>query len=404
MPEPTRHRIPPGVFAALSHGGGGAEAVRLLAAAQYSKTLLLLRALDADRGGVLASAHRRSPEAVDAVLRHPAVGARLLHVMRRGDRQALAPVGAAAALRAGLRAEVETAVTGSALSLPSLGRASLPGATRAVVSAADRTITPDTGPAVRIGGPGWTPLRTLDVPGLTVSVEDLDPFRFPGDLPLAARLSPADHGRWRRRFADAWTLLAREHPAAAAETAAGLRSVVPLETGSGVQVAATSGESFGALALSLPGDPLTFALTFVHETQHLKLCALIDLLPLIDADDGALYHAPWRPDPRPLSGLLQGAYAFLAVTGFWARHLAAVPEAAHQFARWRLAVARTLEVITGSGSLTGHGLRFVDGMRFSLAPLLAVPVARAVEGRAVEELDAHREAVSGRTGGSSGGE
>jgi hypothetical protein len=34
-------------------------------------------------------------------------------------------------------------------------------------------------------------------------------------------------------------------------------------------------------------------------------------------DDGHRYYVPWRDDPRPISGLLQGAYAYLGVTGFW---------------------------------------------------------------------------------------
>jgi HEXXH motif-containing protein len=31
---------------------------------------------------------------------------------------------------------------------------------------------------------------------------------------------------------------------------------------------------------------------------------------------GAL-HVPWRVDPWPFDGLLQGAYAYLAVTVYW---------------------------------------------------------------------------------------
>jgi len=44
----------------------------------------------------------------------------------------------------------------------------------------------------------------------------------------------------------------------------------------------------------------------VHEFQHSKL------------------WAPWRTDPRPLGGLLQGVYAFLGVADTW-RALAARP-------------------------------------------------------------------------------
>ncbi|MEV7187125.1 DUF397 domain-containing protein [Kitasatospora sp. NPDC093102] len=33
---------------------------------------------------------------------------------------------------------------------------------------------------------------------------------------------------------------------------------------------------------------------------------MLDLTDLYDRADSALYFAPWRPDPRPLEGLLQG--------------------------------------------------------------------------------------------------
>ena len=71
--------------------------------------------------------------------------------------------------------------------------------------------------------------------------------------------------------------------------------------------------------MSRQPDKYTCAETLVHETQHLKLCALLDLVTLARPDDGRRYYAPWRPDPRPAGGLLQGAYAFLGVSGFVGR-------------------------------------------------------------------------------------
>jgi HEXXH motif-containing protein len=46
----------------------------------------------------------------------------------------------------------------------------------------------------------------------------------------------------------------------------------------------------------------------VHEVQHLKLAALLDIVTLTMPGEHDRYYAPWRDDPRPLSGLLQGTY------------------------------------------------------------------------------------------------
>src|SRR5581483_603165 len=62
------------------------------------------------------------------------------------------------------------------------------------------------------------------------------------------------------------------------------------------------------------------AVTLAHELQHLKLGALLDIVTLALPDDGRRYYAPWRDDPRPLGGLLQGAYAYFGVSGFWRPH------------------------------------------------------------------------------------
>ncbi len=96
------HQLSAGTLAALGTGGGGAAAVRSLAAAQYSKHLLLLWAVrdtarrtghpqagQASRGyDLLADIQRHAPGAVEAVLRHPSVGAwaeRALRALLRGE-------------------------------------------------------------------------------------------------------------------------------------------------------------------------------------------------------------------------------------------------------------------------------------------------------------------------------
>ncbi|MDV6287982.1 HEXXH motif-containing putative peptide modification protein [Streptomyces sp. UP1A-1] len=89
-----------------------------------------------------------------------------------------------------------------------------------------------------------------------------------------------------------------------------------------VAVSASSGDSFGAMLISRPGSALALAETLVHEFQHSKLAALLHLFPLLDDDREERYYAPWRADPRHLTGLLHGAYAFTGVAGFWRDRLA----------------------------------------------------------------------------------
>src|ERR1039458_8124797 len=88
MNVPT-HQVSARTLAALGTGGGGAAAAGPLMAAQYSKHLLLVwavkdaarrtrhpQASHACRGyDLLADVQRRAPGAVEAVLRHPSVGA-----------------------------------------------------------------------------------------------------------------------------------------------------------------------------------------------------------------------------------------------------------------------------------------------------------------------------------------
>lgn len=175
-------------------------------------------------------------------------------------------------------------------------------------------------------------------------------------------------------FGEAWALLSEDHPTYAVAIAAGLRSLVPQRaSGPHRSISATSTDAFGSIALSLPGDAPDFANTLVHEFQHAKLSALLDLVELTDPDPSTRYYAPWRDDPRPLPGLLQGTYAFLGVTDFWRvhRHRAttrgrnALPD--FEFARWRTQTENACAELLGSDGLTPAGVHFVSGMGATLA-------------------------------------
>jgi uncharacterized protein len=252
----------------------------------------------------------------------------------------------------------------------------------------------------------WLPVRRLaaEARGLRLSVglDDLDPYRHGHHVPPAPRL-PADEVQWwRELFGEAWDLLATHLPERAAEVGAGLRTLVPLMR-SDVRSAssATIRHAFGACGLTRPVSAAEFAVTIVHEFQHSKLSAMVDLVPLSDPTDDRRYFAPWRTDPRPLASLLQGVYAFVGVADTWralrgAEFIAA--EADDRFAHTRLQVHTGLASVEGSGGLTGAGRELTRQLRRTTDALLAEPVAPAADRAAVEAVERTRQAWLRRNG------
>ena len=170
--------------------------------------------------------------------------------------------------------------------------------------------------------------------------------------------------------------------------------VVPLSPSVHGQLSSSSPETFGAIAMSRPSDPHTCAVTLSHELQHLKLGALLDIVSLTLPDDGRRYYAPWRADPRPVSGLLQGAYAYLGVTGFWRtqRRLANGPaqlRADSEFALWRAGTARVIDTLLSSRRLTAAGLDFVQRMSITVGAWRGEPVSTQARAFALRESRRH---------------
>jgi uncharacterized protein len=417
------HDISRDAFDALAAGGGGLGAVRELAAAQYSKHVILLRGvlaaahkegreqhLLASRGwDLLVAAQRRDRAATEQVIRHPAVGAWALRTVRacRGESAmagaepgGLGAVAAAAAIRAKLPAKIELEAEGGRVMLPSLGAAVVAAPSAVVTIDADHAEVSSPGSRVEIpadphrDAPGWAALRRVSVGSLSVLIDDLDPFRMPASQNVAPRLSAVDFRRWQTVLEAMWPLFAQQHSAVAAEVAEATAEFVPLSGPADVQVSSSSSEAFGAIAMSEPPDRDTFAVTLAHEVQHLKLGALLDIVPLTMPDDGRRYYAPWREDPRPVSGLLQGAYAYLGVSGFWRRQRELTDgvsrlRADTEFARWREAAARAVETLRSSRRLTPVGVTFVQGMNRTLADWRHESVSTEAQAQARHEADLH---------------
>ncbi len=409
---PRQHVLTLAEFDTLATGAGRAHGA--LRGGQLSKRVLLLRLVvdtGAERGAplqavlrgaltLLSAAQRRDRAATETVLLSPPVGAWATHCLRRLRGLTVAPtpieddlaylvgLAAGAAIRARLDFEVTLRATAHGLMLPTFGMAMVPrdaGPLRARHRAGSGSVELDgvgTIPVLQTDGPDtrlWRPLRrltsTVGDQRISVVLDDLDPYRDHQGLPVAGRLSSSEAAAWQARLHEAWTILARDHRMRAEAIAHGVMAFVPLQaTESAPELSASSTDTFGAVALTYPTDGLTMAGALVHEFQHAKLSALLDLVPLHGRSSGQLFYAPWRSDPRPLRGLLQGAYAYLGLCDFWQVHRAAptengAPLAQFEFARWREQVWRALPALETSGDLTAEGTRFVSGMRNRAAVL-----------------------------------
>jgi HEXXH motif-containing protein len=430
------HALPAAQLDLLSAGGGDAATVRTLRAAQLSKHLLLIRALtDAAAGHpesgrlargyeLLARVQRTHPAEVDTVLLHPHVGAWAVRCLERlygvadadgsleTDLSYLAELAAVAAIRAGLRFEIDVPVRDGGVLLPGLGIATPPPGEPA--EATEASVWGDGSAAwvrvfgVRLDVPstpdrdavGWTGLRRLrartDGIEITVDLDDQDPYRGHAYPDVAGRLPDSEVREWSSVFEAGWALLVRDHRSCAEALAAGLRSIVAqVSAEPGRSISATSTDAFGSIAMSRPADAATLAVTLIHEFQHAKLSALLDLVPLYELRTGTRYYAPWRDDPRPLGGLLQGAYAFLGVTDFWRRHRGAVSAsradlASFEFARWREQTARAVDELAGSAELTDAGRQVIEGLRATLRQWAGEQVPEGIAAQARDSATDHR--------------
>ncbi|MER7181763.1 HEXXH motif domain-containing protein [Streptomyces hyaluromycini] len=398
---------------------------------------------------VLKDAAEQAPGPVDGLLLSPAVGGWIAHLLRRlhgtaegpplwAEAGYLSSLAISAALLAGTEADLLVPLTDGTLYLPGLGLARLAGVETGVSVGRARagggeltlerrggtakaedpavpvTISPATAPLTGKDplptelSPSWLPLRTLvhstPVGPVAVPLDDLDPYRDLDDPLPPARLDQAEAEAWQRLFEEAAVVLAdpggngpgRLDPAL-------IRAVVPWGRTSSrppapstVRVSASSGDAFGAMVIARPSSAVALAETLVHEFQHSKLAALLHLFPLIDDDREERYYAPWRADPRHLTGLLHGAYAFTGVAGFWRDRLAraadagAAEAAGYHFALRRLQSRLVVRTLLTSGRLTTQGRALVTGLARTLDGWLREPVPPAALRRARTAAALHR--------------
>ncbi|MCM4077914.1 HEXXH motif domain-containing protein [Paractinoplanes hotanensis] len=399
------HRFPSDQLDELMSGAGGPEAIRTLWKGQRSRRMLLLdtvrRALsDPDDMGPLppaalawsawAAADESDPDEGLALLLHPQVGSWAAYTLRRKrgrtqsgvdlwvDAGVVHTLALVANARSGRTWRTSVPVRDGMVMLPTLGLARVAhssGPSLAVAECAggeirlrqgDRAVTIPAGSGREAAG--WLPSRRLtgdaDVT-FSVTLDDLDPYRELADPVAPDPLDAASVDRWARLLNGAWRLLCRDYPEEAQAIAHGVVCLVPLPSdGAGVTRSASSGEAFGSVLMSPPVDEVDLAVSLIHEFQHIKLGGLLHLLPLTKYDGEPVHHAPWRDDPRPISGLLQGLYAFFGIAGFWRVRRYSSTGAYRRIVDFEFAyswsqVHEVLTTLTRSDGLTGVGREIV---------------------------------------------
>jgi HEXXH motif-containing protein len=408
------------MFEELCAGASAAGTVRVLESAQYSQRKLTLRALieqlttnpsaigpRIDPGSawrILAAAERRDPEVVTDILLYPAVGVwltRALHYTRPDRVSTIAwpelgylnLITAAAAIRCVVPCSVPVPVWHGVVTLPTVGQLRLPtgfpvGTAEVRCSAEDTQLVVQDRKIVisfsqGIVNSAFTPVKrhisisrelTLNTP-----IDDVDPYRRFGEPKPPGELDPTSLAEWHKLLDEAWDALTLWQPGHARELATGLRMLTPIERDAGI-TGASSPSAFGGIALAANSSALELAETLIHEFQHSKLNALLTLTKLVDDAYGTRVYAPWRDDPRPVTGLLHGVYAFVAGVEFWLsqRDHLSEPEARcaeFAFAYRRRQVRHAVDLLLASGRLTELGTRLVESASSRLAKCEREPVS-----------------------------
>ncbi|MFF3365495.1 HEXXH motif domain-containing protein [Streptomyces misionensis] len=436
------HRLSAAGVRSLAHGEGDGAVIAELLRAERSRRLLLLRALrnGLDRGGarpqdlawfaeawdLLEHAQRQAPEVCEDVLMSPNTGMWVSLAVRRIRGRPyedaphwvvlghLAALAAAVAARAGLDFSITVPVRRGLVPLPTLGCAVLdapePWGTARVTGREGRLWV--TGAAGEVEVPAdrerherdWIPVRRTTLEAgprtKTLVLEELDPYRTFPHPSRPSLLPPAEAAYWESLLAEAWRILLRDEPGSVEAMRTGLMSVAPTPGRERFRPhSSTAGDAFGGVTASRPDDAAQLAATLVHEFQHTKLGGLMHLEQLSEAADpegpDTLLYAPWRDDPRPLGGLLQGIYAFFGVTRFWRAHRhtadpAYAPLAHFEFALWRAQVWAALTAVRGHERLTPLGRYVVECLTERCAGWLADEVPATELRLAQEAADDHR--------------
>jgi HEXXH motif-containing protein len=437
------HRLTEEEITAIAELNYSEEVIARLKAAQYSRNALLVETL---RRSVRASDHPRVSQVIESAITilseiqasNPSVVNSLLIMPHFGfwaadcvfqlqqaaaQGRSLSPkmqislchigaFAAAAALLTDHPFELTLPIRDGELYLPSIGRLHIESAEELdyaqiridhdtceiAVGPIRHRVSPRLGTGTTSLAAGWTPVFRVQTSSqgqeINLIIDNSDPF-LSQIGPISTSLSERAVETWRYGIRRSWQTLVRHNKELARSLAAGLTTLIPLRSPpEGHQISITSGWAWGAIALSLPDDPVIFAETLIHEYQHLILAAVEDITSLTDSRSEELHYSPWRNDPRPTLNVLQGAYAFLGVTSFWKQQCAiGSPKARRRaeiaFALKRRNVMDALINLSESSELTGTGRLFLRVMYEHVSAWMNEPVSREAEEFSYEIASEH---------------
>jgi HEXXH motif-containing protein len=201
---------------------------------------------------------------------------------------------------------------------------------------------------------GLDGIRLLPLDSLQPLARDPEPSPLPADV-LADCL--------RRAFVE----LGRAWPEGEREVRYFVRAVIAGQMPPGRQMSGSSEQCPFAVRIDFcPTDPVAMlADALVHEAAHVKLRLSGLVRELCGIDTTPRLHHPWRPELRPLSGVLVASHAFVAVHGFHARRraLRLGPDADRLEAAMREDVRQALDTLMRDSQLTSAGHAFAAVMK-----------------------------------------
>jgi HEXXH motif-containing protein len=185
---------------------------------------------------------------------------------------------------------------------------------------------------------------------------------------IAARCVDAEAlAGWLTRAADAFSALQRLWPGMADEILHLQSMLVPvLAPPNGLSISLSSDAFWGAILVS-DADEVLFNESLVHEHSHNVMYGLLRHHTFLVSGgfDGERHYSPWRPDARPIYGLLHAVYVFSRVCEYYARlvrsHLGDL-RLVERLALLQSRVEIGCLVLRASGDLTLTGSELVDAI------------------------------------------
>jgi HEXXH motif-containing protein len=251
-------------------------------------------------------------------------------------------------------------------------------------------------------------LPAFSIGGHRVHVDVMDPAFREGWIPRSSfgeiRVAAAkreDLPGWIDSLAAASRVVERVLPSTASMVGLSVRSFVPVVSSDPATACSESDASLpGAIMSTIDGPPV-LAESIVHEFRHNLLHQLELSFPLYthDSPTAARFYSPWRPDPRPLHGILHALFVFLDVCAIHAGVLelrlgdeSDLHDSAVRIAGNARRIRIAIEEFRANARLTPFGRGFCAGIEEACGrfdPLVdSLPTAAVAEAEA--EIDRHR--------------